>query len=30
MSPAELTTFIADQQQLWKPVIAEIVSKTPK
>jgi tripartite-type tricarboxylate transporter receptor subunit TctC len=30
MSPAELTTFIAEQQQLWKPVIAEIVSKTPK
>jgi tripartite-type tricarboxylate transporter receptor subunit TctC len=30
MSPAELTRFIAEQQQLWKPVIAEIVLKTPK
>ena len=30
MSPAELTRFIADQQQLWKPVIAEIGLKSPK
>src|SRR5262245_2438626 len=30
MSPEHLTRFIADQQQLWKPVIAEIGLKTPK
>jgi tripartite-type tricarboxylate transporter receptor subunit TctC len=30
MSPAELTDFILSQQRLWKPVIAEVVLKTPK
>ncbi len=30
MSPAELTGFIADQQRIWKPVIAETAARTPK
>ena len=30
MSPAELASFIADQQRIWKPVIAETAARTPK
>jgi tripartite-type tricarboxylate transporter receptor subunit TctC len=30
MSPQALATFIRDQQQAWKPVLAEITEKTPK
>jgi tripartite-type tricarboxylate transporter receptor subunit TctC len=30
MSPAELASFIADQQRIWKPVVAETVARTPK
>jgi tripartite-type tricarboxylate transporter receptor subunit TctC len=30
MSPAELADFVADQQRIWKPIIAAIGMKTPK
>ena len=30
MSPAELASFIRDQQRIWKPVIAEVGLKTPR
>jgi len=30
MSPAELVTFIRNQQQAWKPVLAEIDVKSPR
>jgi tripartite-type tricarboxylate transporter receptor subunit TctC len=30
MAPAELASFIADQQRIWKPVIAETAARTPK
>jgi tripartite-type tricarboxylate transporter receptor subunit TctC len=30
MSPAELASFIADQQRIWKPVITETAARTPK
>lgn len=30
MSPAELAGFIADQQRIWKPVIAETAARMPK
>lgn len=30
MSPQALATFIRDQQQAWRPVLAEITEKTPK
>jgi tripartite-type tricarboxylate transporter receptor subunit TctC len=30
MSPTELADFIADQQRIWKPVIAATAARTPK
>jgi tripartite-type tricarboxylate transporter receptor subunit TctC len=30
MSPAELASFIADQQRIWKPVIAETAARSAK
>jgi tripartite-type tricarboxylate transporter receptor subunit TctC len=30
MSPAELASFIADQQRIWKPVIAETAARSSK
>jgi tripartite-type tricarboxylate transporter receptor subunit TctC len=30
MSPGELTAFIRSQQEIWKPVIAEVGRKSPK
>jgi hypothetical protein len=30
MSPPELVTFIRNQQQAWKPVLAEIEAKTQR